>query len=147
MEDGQAHTDDPGSCGLQQDPEGGLAGATDNDPRSPARSCCCPAKQVLSLTRSNSVLTRYSTELAKPSIPRSLCREAALSIVRTLPSSLINHNTLAEVCKPPSTFSANSNPALYSDGAPSFRPLDRRAEDGLRPPTGSSKEADRIPCH
>lgn len=40
----------------------------------------------------------YFTDTAAASLPRSACRELALSIVHKLPPSLINHDTLAKVC-------------------------------------------------
>ena len=95
MEDHQAHSSDTRPSSLQQDITCGLE-ATRDDGAHPLKGYRCIRTKYVFISPRLCRLT-IVLESAPASAPRALCREAALSIMRNLPSSLVDHTTLSKV--------------------------------------------------
>ena len=72
-------------------------------------------------------------ESAPASTPRAVCREAALSIVRNLPSSLVDHTTLskASIFKCSAALHVDHPTGNHADGLSPVRSIYKRATNGL----------------
>jgi hypothetical protein len=72
-------------------------------------------------------------ESAPASTPRAVCREAALSIMRNLPSSLVDHTTLskASIFTCSDKFYVDHPIGHHADGLSPVRSIYKRATNGL----------------
>lgn len=100
-----------------------------------------------SLESDSLVLTMpISTDAASPSLPRSICRELVLAILKELPETLMDESTLSKVIaprRPCLSWLLTASPDV-SFGCGS---LNRSSEDVVQYPTHSGPETHRVPCH